>query len=315
MKISPAILLFFLSPAIAELLSGSAPPSEFFNPLIFILLCSLYGSGALLSRELKIRWNKSYVSLFILGAAFGMIEEALMVKSFFDPAWMDIGVLGVYGRWQGINWVWAEWLTIYHSIFSIAIPVTLVELAYPKKRNLSWVNNKMFVTLAVLLTGVTTFGYIFLTDYYPPLLQYCLFVATVAILLVVAWKIPADIGKGTMRILTSKKALVVGFFTGMTLFLFFGVGPKIVNNPLLLLFAGLGIICLLFCFLKRYDWNKDTLYQKFSLVAGALIFLVILTPFQEFDTTRIDNPHGMLLIGLVTTILLLLFNKKLKSNT
>jgi len=37
---------FLLSPAIGELLSGSAPPLEFFNPFGFAMLASLYGSGA-----------------------------------------------------------------------------------------------------------------------------------------------------------------------------------------------------------------------------------------------------------------------------
>ena len=37
----PALVLFFLSPAIGELLSGSAPPVEFFNPVLFVVLCAL----------------------------------------------------------------------------------------------------------------------------------------------------------------------------------------------------------------------------------------------------------------------------------
>jgi hypothetical protein len=65
-----------------------------------------------------------------------------MVKSFFDPEWMDLGVLGVYGRWLETNWVWAEWLTIHHAVFSIAIPIVLVELAYPEKRNDKWVGKE-----------------------------------------------------------------------------------------------------------------------------------------------------------------------------
>jgi hypothetical protein len=134
LKISPVWVLFFLAPAIGELLSGSAPPAEFFNPISLLLLSCLYGSGALLARELKVRWNKGYVSLFILGAAYGVIEEGLMVKTFFDPGWMDLGILGVYGRWYDVNWVWAEWLTIYHAIFSIVIPITLTELAFPDLR-------------------------------------------------------------------------------------------------------------------------------------------------------------------------------------
>jgi len=47
----PILFLFVLSPAIGELLSGSSPPLEFFNPFTFLILASLYGSGALLVRE------------------------------------------------------------------------------------------------------------------------------------------------------------------------------------------------------------------------------------------------------------------------
>jgi hypothetical protein len=158
LKVSPALVLFFLAPAVAELLSGSAPPSEFFNPVGFLLLASLYGSGALVVRELKVCWSKGYVSMFVLGAAYGIVEDGLMVKSFFDPGWMDLGVFGVYGRWWGVNWVWAEWLTIYHAIFSVAIPITLVELAYLENRNERWVGNRKLMGLVVLLGVVTLFG-------------------------------------------------------------------------------------------------------------------------------------------------------------
>ncbi len=56
---SPAIVLFFLSPAIGELLSGSSPPKEFFNPVTLLLLALLYGSGAILCRELTLRMTGS----------------------------------------------------------------------------------------------------------------------------------------------------------------------------------------------------------------------------------------------------------------
>jgi len=312
MFVSPAIVLFFLSAAIAELLSGSAPPFEFFHPFTFVLLSCLYGSGAVLARELKIRWNKSYVSLFVLGAAYAIIEEGLMVKSFFDPTWMDIGLLGVYGRWQGVNWVWTEWLTIYHAIFSIAIPVTLVELLYPQQRNQSWISTKKFAGFAVLLAAVTAFGYLFLTPYRPPFLQYCFFVLVVAFLLVVAWKIPSNIGKGKLPILNSKKAAVAGFVTGMGFFLFFGAGPNLIDDPLILLIVGAGLVYVEFSFLRKYNWNKNTLYQKFTLSAGALAFLIVLTPFQEFDSSRPDNSQGMLIVGLVALVLLVLLRKRLK---
>jgi len=313
MKISPALVLFLLSAAIAELLSGSAPPIEFFNPIGFVLLSLLYGSGAVVVRELKIRWNKGYVSMFLLGAAYGVIEEALMVKSFFDPQWMELGVLGIYGRWQGVNWVWAQWLTIYHAIFSIAIPITLVELAYPKKRNVRWVSNRKFIGLVALLMGVTVFGYLFLTDFYPPYVQYFFFVFVVIFLSILAWKIPSNVGKGgSNQILTPRKIFAVGFLVALTFFLFFGAGPYIYNEPLILLIIGTGLVSFIFFFLRRYDWNEDTLYHKFALVAGSVVFLVSLTPFQELDKSRLDNTQGMLIVGIITLIMLFLLRQKLK---
>ena len=70
MRISPAWVLFFLAPAIGELLSGSAPPAEFFHPISFLVLSLLYGSGAVLARELKVRWKQGYVSLCLWGLKF-----------------------------------------------------------------------------------------------------------------------------------------------------------------------------------------------------------------------------------------------------
>jgi hypothetical protein len=74
-KLSPSLVLFVLAPAIGELLSGSAPPLEFFNPIAFLLIASLYGSGAIVMRELKALWKKGFKSLLLLGAAYGILEE------------------------------------------------------------------------------------------------------------------------------------------------------------------------------------------------------------------------------------------------
>ena len=264
MKVSPALVLFFLAPTIGELLSGSAPPAEFFNPISFLLLSSLYGSGALLVRELKIRWNKGYVSLFILGAAYGVIEEGLMVKSFFDPGWMDLGILGVYGRWLEVNWVWAEWLTIYHSIFSIVIPITLVEVAYPELRNKRWLSNKKLAGVAILLCAVTAFGYCFLTTYRPPALQYLISVVLVGALFLLAWKTSSKMGRnGSLKPSKPSRLASFGFITTLALFLLFGAGPNVISSPAVLMLLGIGLVFVIFSLLKRYEWNERRLYHKF----------------------------------------------------
>ncbi len=165
-RIPPALVLFFLAPAIGELLSGSAPPVEFFNPFSILLLSALYGSGALLARELALRWGKRWPTILTLGLAYGIVEEGLMVKSFFDPAWMDLGLLGVYGRWAGVNWVWAVMLTLYHAVVSIAIPIMLVELIYPGQRDEPWLGRRGMRTVSILL-GMDVLIRIFAPDRLP----------------------------------------------------------------------------------------------------------------------------------------------------
>jgi len=89
-------MLSILSPVFGELVSGSSPPLEFFNPLVFVFLWGLYGCGVLLMRELWVRWGKGYMRLMVLGVVYGIIEEGLAIKSFFDPNWMDLGVYATY---------------------------------------------------------------------------------------------------------------------------------------------------------------------------------------------------------------------------
>ena len=98
-------------------MSGSAPPLEFFNPVFFLLLVLMYGCGTLLIREARARWRLQW-SIIFLAIAYGIIEEGLMVKSFFNPDWQDIEKLSEYGELMGVQWVWTIMLTIYHATIS-----------------------------------------------------------------------------------------------------------------------------------------------------------------------------------------------------
>ncbi len=155
----PILLLFFLSPLAGEGLSGSTPPLAFLNPGVLFLLGSLYGSGALLVRDYARRWNKGWRSILILGAAYGIIEEGIMVRSFFNPSWKYLGNLAIYGRWLGVNWVWAEWLTIFHAVFSIAIPIFLVELTFPQARSKVWLSQRSRILFHGLLVLSVILGF------------------------------------------------------------------------------------------------------------------------------------------------------------
>src|SRR5215472_14240276 len=108
MRTWPAILaLYVLAPAVGEMLSGSTPPLLFFTPFSLIFECGLYGSGAVLVRELVRRRGLGWGGILLVGAAYGILEEALVVTSWFNPYWPDLGRLAFYGRALDTSWVWA----------------------------------------------------------------------------------------------------------------------------------------------------------------------------------------------------------------
>ncbi len=292
---TPAIILYFLAPAVGELLSGSAPPVEFFNPFGLIVLPALYGGGALLVREARVRWNKGWATVLVLGAAYGIYEEGLVVKSFFDPQWVDLGAMADYGRWIDVNWVWSVMLTVYHTVVSIALPILLVELMFPQRRHESWLTRRGMVVVTLLFVAVWPLGYFAMTTYRPPGLQYLVTIVLVAALVWLAWRMPARVlqpAKGASR--------AVWFWVAA----FFGtagilVVPWVMSDSGQL--PGLAILLSLtwvFIFGRLLVWMSGngtgwSDWHRWVTAAGVLGFFIVLGPLATLDPNRTDNPAGM----------------------
>lgn len=307
-KFAPACLLFFLAPAIGELLSGSAPPAEFFNPLGFVVLCVLYGGGAIIVRELKIRWRKGWPSLLLLGAAYGIVEEGLMVKSFFDPGWMDLGILATYGRWLGVNWVWGVELTIYHAVISIAIPICLVELVFPQQRSEKWVGTRALGVLITLFLADVAFGYLLLTSYRPSLAVYLPTIGIVACLVLLAKGMPERLF--SERGVIAKNPLwfwLIGFLGTIAFFVVFWALPHTDLPAPLTIVLGILLVAAVTWSVKRISGNGFALADKHKLAlsAGPLSVFILLSPIHEFDPSRTDDASGMIVVGLVALAFLI----------
>lgn len=316
LRFLPALVLFLLSPAIGELLSGSAPPSEFFSPFGFLMIVCLYGSGAVVVRELRVRWKKGVGSVLLLGAAYGVLEEGLLVTSWFSPYWVDLGPMAVYGRWLGVNWVWAEMLTIYHAVFSITIPILLVELAFHKRRDESWVGRKVFGSLVGVLFFLTVFGlWLFSTlmKYWTPLPQYVFGIAVMLAFVYSARRLRSDWGMHGQKAL-SKPVLFwfVAAAAGFAFFLGFYSSPSHVPWPLAMLY-GVLMVFVVARFLRRFDWHgKASDMHVFALCSGALMFFLVFAPLQELDETRVDVRTGMSLVALVFALGLIWLGLRVK---
>ena len=107
----PVLTLFLLAPVIGELVSGSSPPANWLQPGNYLFMVPLYGAGALLVRELAVRWKTGWAGVILLGAAYGILEEGIDVMSFFNTAWPDLGASALYGRWADVSWIWTVHLT------------------------------------------------------------------------------------------------------------------------------------------------------------------------------------------------------------
>ena len=81
-RVAPALVLYVLSPFVAEFLLGDFPVTVLW---LILLLGPMYGGGALLIRELTRRTGRGWPTMVLLGIAFGVVEEGLVTQSLFNP--------------------------------------------------------------------------------------------------------------------------------------------------------------------------------------------------------------------------------------
>jgi len=153
----PALVLFILSPLIAELLLGTTKLTQIGGLMITM---PLYGCGVLLIRELVRRRSTSWWPVLLFGAAYMLVEEGLALQTLFNPDFVNAAKLG--GRWLGVNFVLTQWETGYHIVWSICIPIFITELLFPVRRKRQWLG-KLGLTicafvyaLAVLVLGAVS---------------------------------------------------------------------------------------------------------------------------------------------------------------
>jgi hypothetical protein len=288
-----------LATACGELLSGSAPPLEFFNPFTLIFLMMLYGSGAVLVREMVRRWKKSWPAVFLLGMAYGIYEEGIVVRSFFDPGWMDLGLLAEYGRWLGVNWIWVFQLTLFHALVSITIPIMLVELIYPKLREQPWLTRRGITVHALLLGLMMPIGVLFEMQATIWMLGACWL--AIGVLWMAARRTPDDARLQPVRVQHAPLGCIYGVgLAGATALLLIwwlmaGVDAFVPGT----LFVGFGVVLVLALLLTALDWVRWDERRIWAFAAGVLTFYAVMAIFAELDNpVRPDNTLGMSLVGI-----------------
>ena len=255
-----------------------------------------------MARELMHRWGKGWLTLLVLGAAYGIAEEGLICKSFFDPNWEDLGILREYGRWVGVNWVWSLLLTFYHAVFSITIPTLLVTLMFPEYSSREWLSLRILKMFFLLWIVNSIFIFLFISPYRPPFIPYLMAVILTISLGILARYISHPVFPPVrIRIAHPFWFGLTGFLATFSLFFLAWGASNIGISPLLTGLFIVGIAMMIVWVVLKMSGNciVQPKYQ-FALASGALSFFILLALLQELDKARPDNTTGMSFVGLAT---------------
>lgn len=307
--------LLFVPAALAELLTGNVPPLRFFSPLWLFIFVLMYGCGCLLVRQARAHWELHWGVVF-LAVAYGIVEEGLTTKAFFNPEWEGVGLLAGYGMYGGVQWVWALGVTFAHATLSILVPIAISDGLWPALREAPVLGRRGLIAAATGFISMTILGMLSIgkaegnttIPFHPRPLLLIAAIACVAMLVWLAYR-SRRIEIRTQRVPLLRPPV---FFA-----LAFVVSPYflIVPNELarhripasVALGAELAMIgaVLAFAFLQLCH-RRLSVRHTTALVVGFLMPWIALTPVHEFGLLAPNrNGRGMLAVGLVVFVVLL----------
>jgi hypothetical protein len=301
-----ALMLYFLAPILGEVFSFNTPPLAFvLDPGKFVFEPALYGSGALLIREVARRRGLGWPAILVMGAAYGILEEGIFIHSWFNPAFEGLHSLAIYGRAWDTSWVWAFGLTGFHAVFSITIPILLVEAIFPRVAAFPWLNRFWLRLIAgwfafTVLLGAVLYGFVLSRDkgYAHPPLAYLLAVALVIALFAIGSRLRLQL-RIVERPIPGLWSLRL-FGGGMTLAFFFAFYGLSALQPFALISIGGMIAVVAFSALRVVRWSHSPGWgaeQRLALASGVFGFWIALSPL--YYTT------GLPLVALVFLLLLI----------
>lgn len=297
------------------MLLGSTPPLSFINPISLIAETALYGSGAILVRELARRRGLGWGNIALLGAAYGILEEGLVVNSWFNPSWSGLGKLAYYGRFLDTSWVWAVELTTYHAIISITIPILLTELLFPSLARRPWLSRRGMRGFSIWLTIVSVlmllgFGFLAFRKQgytHPPLMFLGAFLLAVGFVWLGLHLRPKVAALAAPVVRSAPGLWRLRSLAFLAVFAFFFIAwivPDIVPWPMVTILLFVGLVALAVRMIARWSRRQGwSVEHQLALATGVLGFFVPLSALLEFVLPFSGkNMAGLFLVNLAFMI-------------
>lgn len=140
-------VLIFLSPVLTELLMGVVHLS---NLWLLVPEMSVYGTAALLIREIARRRGRGWSTLLLLGIAYAIAEECVILQTSLTPQFFPPAFDANFGWAHGVQWIYLTAMLWYESVYAIVLPIYLTEMLFPAQRDELWLSeNGLAVTVGI----------------------------------------------------------------------------------------------------------------------------------------------------------------------
>lgn len=152
----PVLIFVLIAPLLTELLSTNVTLLQFVvQPWLYPFFATLgYGIPVLLIRDTALRWRLGQPGLCALGLIYGIYNEGLWAKTFLLTQHMPVHEFEGYGVIAGIALPWALTISLWHALYAVVFPLTIVVYLCPKERDSPWLGRKTYYALLALIADL-----------------------------------------------------------------------------------------------------------------------------------------------------------------
>ncbi len=313
-RLGAMVFLFFLSPVCAEYLIGYAEstnhPLEMLGGLL--ILGPLYGSVALLIREITRRTGRGWPTILLLATAFGLIQAGLIDQSLFNPHYgADLNIpywdeerlptlldhLGISAN-LALNFIGG------HVVWSFAVPIAVVESCVPRIADRPWLGRVgVLLMVSLYLVGA---AFIFddnfrITGFVVTKAQFVATAACALLLCMAAFLVP-------VRTLKQGGRVPAPWLIATLMFAVFGSQTLSASDWASVSFSvlvGIGSGALLVVWSRRTGWKKPHVLAvpAAAVIATAMISFVV-QPLGDPSPAVKYAVNATMLLGVLTLVAL-----------
>ena len=244
----------------------------------FVMYVLLYGSGAILVREVARRFHLGWLSIVVLALTYGVVEEGLILQTVFNQHFPGLEVQALYGRAIGVSWFWVSGVLGMHAVWSITLPILLTELLFPTLASRPWLGRVGlgFDAMVYILVGLVMLHFFTVFTHFSasPVALIGTALAGVVLVLLALFVVPRQLAvPGGKGVPAPWLVGLIAFLAGALFFgiqLFFPTVPAIPPLLPILLYGVLYavVVILIGLWSTQQRWNA---HHQIALASGALL--------------------------------------------